>query len=137
MNLDDVQYVNRNNVSEKQVILRNDILMCASSGSLEHVGKAALCALDGEYTFGAFCKLIRATKEIKSEYIASYFQGDEYRSIISDLAQGANINNLRNEHIDDLQIPYPERDNQEAFIALLTQSDKSKSCFQRNSIGRT
>jgi type I restriction enzyme S subunit len=88
VNFDDVQFVDRNKVSQKQIICKDDILMCASSGSLEHVGKAALCTFHGEYTFGAFCKLIRVIKEIKAEYIAAYFQSDEYRRIISDLAQG-------------------------------------------------
>ena len=94
--LNDVQYVSRSKVAETQVIMNNDILMCASSGSLEHVGKAALCQLSGEYTFGAFCKLIRATVMLQPEYIAAYLSSDEYRRIIMELAQGTNINNLRN-----------------------------------------
>ena len=43
-----------------------------------------------------------------------------------ELAQGSNINNLRNEHINDLMIPVPSDDEQRGFIAFLEQSDKSK-----------
>lgn len=126
INFDEVQFVSRNKVSETQVIRKNDILMCASSGSLEHVGKTAICNFSGEYTFGAFCKLIRITGELSAEYIAAYLQGDEYRKIISDLAQGTNINNLRNEHIDELMIPRPEKNRETEFVSFLKQSDKSK-----------
>ena len=52
--------------------------------------------------------------------------GDEYRTIIMELAQGTNINNLRNEHIDRLMIPIPNDVQQIEFIRFLKQSDKSK-----------
>ena len=124
--LDDVQFVNRTKVSEVQIIQNNDILMCASSGSLEHVGKTALCNLSGTYTFGAFCKLIRVNGPLQAEYIATYMSSDEYRRTIMELAQGTNINNLRNEHIDELRLPIPTIEHQNIFIELLRQSDKSK-----------
>lgn len=108
----------------------DDILMCASSGSLEHVGKTALCRLSGQYTFGAFCKLIRANGILKPKYIAAYMNSDEYRTIIMEQAQGTNINNLRNEHIDELQIPIPTEVLQAEFIELAEQSDKSKFVVQ-------
>lgn len=126
INFDEVQYVDKSKVSEGQVIRTGDILMCASSGSLEHVGKAALCKLSGDYTFGAFCKIIRPTGKLKPEYIVSFMNGHEYRHIIMELAQGSNINNLRNEHINDLMIPVPSDEEQNEFIAFLRQSDKSK-----------
>lgn len=130
INFDEVQFVDKGKVSDVQVIRDGDILMCASSGSLEHVGKAALCRLTGEYTFGAFCKIIRPTGGLRSEYIVSYMTGHEYRHIIMELAQGSNINNLRNEHINDLMIPVPSDDEQKEFISFLEQSDKSKLLLQ-------
>lgn len=131
INFDEVQFVDKGKVSDAQVIRDGDILMCASSGSLEHVGKAALCRLTGEYTFGAFCKIIRPTGGLRSEYIVSYMTGHEYRHIIMELAQGSNINNLRNEHINDLMIPVPSDDEQKEFISFLEQSDKSKFEMER------
>ena len=126
INFDEVQFVDKGKISDVQVVRDGDILMCASSGSLEHVGKAALCRLAGEYTFGAFCKIIRATGRLRPEYIVSYMTGHEYRHIIMELAQGSNINNLRNEHINDLMIPVPSDDEQKEFISFIEQSDKSK-----------
>ena len=77
VNFDEVQYVSRKKVSEAQIIREKDILLCASSGSVEHVGKTAICTFEEEYTFGAFCKLIRATGSISAEYISAYLQGNE------------------------------------------------------------
>ena len=51
---------------------------------------------------------------------------DEYRRIIMELAKGTNINNLRNEHIDELLLPIPTIEQQSIFVELLKQSDKSK-----------
>lgn len=130
LNFEDVQFVSEGRVSDDQIIREGDILICASSGSLEHVGKAALCMPDMEYTFGAFCKLIRPIGKLYPEYIAGYMRTDEYRNIISDLAQGSNINNLRNEHINDLMIPIPSDEQQGEFIDLQRQSDKSKFALQ-------
>lgn len=127
INHDEVQYVAKEKVSTVQLIHAGDILMCASSGSLEHVGKAAIClpTIAGE-TFGAFCKLIRPKGDLLPEYIAAYLETDEYREIIMQLACGSNINNLKTEHIDELLIPTPPADVQEAFVSFLRQSDKSK-----------
>lgn len=43
---------------------------------------------------------------------------DAYRNTISDLAQGSNINNLRNEHINDLMIPIPSDEQQRDLLEL-------------------
>lgn len=130
LNFEDVQFVSEGRVSDDQIICEGDILICASSGSLEHVGKAALCMPDMEYTFGAFCKLIRPIGKLYPEYIAGYMRTDAYRKTISDLAQGSNINNLRNEHINDLMIPIPSDEQQRDFIDFQRQSDKSKFALQ-------
>ena len=125
INHDDIQIVSREKVSKAQFICTGDILMCASSGSLEHIGKTALCpsAVEGE-TFGAFCKVIRAKADLEAKYISAYFDTDEYRDIIMHLANGANINNLKNEHIDELQIPVPDIAGQASFIDYIEQIDK-------------
>ena len=126
LDFSDLQYVSRKKVSTQQILLKDDILMCGSSGSIEHVGKAAIFDGNGEYTFGAFCKLIRANGKLKPQYISAFMNTKEYREKIKELVCGTNINNLRNEHIDDLLIPCPDTDSQDAFIEFVRQSDKSK-----------
>lgn len=107
INFDDVVYVDRKKVSSKQYLQKGDILICASSGSKNLVGKAAQVDFDGEYTFGAFCKVVRP-KNINTKYLGMYFQSPTYRRIISSLAEGANINNIKNENIGNLILNVPD-----------------------------
>ena len=131
INFDEVQYVSRAKVSPQQIIREDDILMCASSGSLEHVGKAAICSPTSiDYTFGAFCKVVRTKKDLLPKFLATYFVTDEYRDKIMSLACGTNINNLKNEYIDNLLIPIPEMSIQESFVRMIEQFDKSKFVLQ-------
>ena len=112
LNFDDLVYVKKSKVSATQYIKAGDIVVCASSGSKNLVGKAAIANEDMEISFGAFCKVVRP-KELKPNYVGHYFQSSKYRNKISELAAGANINNIRNEHIDELDIVVPNIDEQE------------------------
>ena len=118
INFDDVVYVDKSKVKEEQYLKKGDILVCASSGSKELVGKAAFVKKDFSATFGAFCKLIRPTACI-AEYLGHYFNSQIYREKISSLALGANINNIRNEHIDELCICFPNEMSQKSISLIL------------------
>ena len=118
INFDDVVYVDKKKVSSEQYLQKGDILICASSGSKNLVGKAAQVQFDGEYTFGAFCKVVRPTK-ISPLYLGMYFQSPGYRTLISNLAQGANINNIKNEHIDTLWVNTYEEKTQVRITHML------------------
>ena len=115
INFDDVVYVDKSKVSDEQYLKDGDILICASSGSKNLVGKAASIRFNTECTFGAFCKVIRP-KEGLDEYLSVYFQSPIYRRKISEVAIGANINNIRNEHIDELDIPVFSNDEQASIV---------------------
>ncbi len=104
INFDDVAYVDKSKVSDDQYLLPGDILICASSGSKQLVGKAASVSFDKPCTFGAFCKVVRPNSGLE-RYLGTYFQSGIYRREISAVAIGANINNIRNEHIDALELP--------------------------------
>ena len=95
-----------------------DILVCTSSGSKELVGKAAFVENDLSMTFGAFCKVIRS-KICCPKYIGYFFDSPYYRKRISASSAGANINNIRNEHIDEIDIRFPSTDEQEQISAVL------------------
>ena len=120
---EDLVYVDKKRVHNKQVIKKGDIIICTSSGSKNLVGKAAQASCDLAMTFGAFCKLIRA-KDIEKRYLAHYFSSPKYRHTIAALSGGVNINNLRNEHIDDLTIYLPPLETQKKIADVL---DKAKS----------
>jgi type I restriction enzyme S subunit len=120
---EDLVYVPASKISEKQKIRKHDVLIAASSGSLDVVGKAAPALEDFEGGFGAFCKVLRPHKNVDPAYFAQFFKTPEYRRTVSSLAAGANINNLRNEDLDGLQIPLPPLGEQKRIAAILDAAD--------------
>ena len=133
VNFDDLVYVDSERVSEHQVLNAGDIVMCGSNGSKKLVGKAALLnETPRENTsFGAFCLGIRCKSSIIPEYLATYFQTSLYRDKIEALGSGSNILNIKPDHIYDLEIPIPSLGEQETFVSIVKQADKSKfSCLK-------
>ena len=104
LNFDDLVYVDKKKVNPGQMLRKGDIVICSSSGSKNLVGKAAVADRDLPYAFGAFCKVVRVTT-MEADFIGQYFQSPRYRREISAASAGANINNIRNEHIDEMLIP--------------------------------
>lgn len=115
---DDLVYVRRNKVKDVQKLQKGDILICTSSGSKALVGKAAYVTKDMDMTFGAFCKVIRP-HGVNTDYFQYFFQSPAYRKKISELAAGANINNIRNEHIDGLAFYLPDLPTQQRIADTL------------------
>ena len=122
LNTDNLIYVNIERIKKHQYIQKGDIIVCASSGSKDLVGKAAQAEQNMSASFGAFCKVVRPSKTIEAAYLKHYFSSPFYRFTISELSAGANINNLRNEHIDDLQIPLPPLPVQQQIADVLNQA---------------
>ena len=123
LSFDDLVYVPASKVRPKQRVLTNDVVITASSGSLDVVGKAARSLTDFEGGFGAFLKVLRPGDGVDPAYFSHYFQTPSYRRRISTLASGANINNLKNAHLDDLEIPLPPLPEQRRIAAILDHAD--------------
>ncbi|TGN26453.1 restriction endonuclease subunit S [Empedobacter tilapiae] len=104
-----VIYIKENNISENQLLRFGDILLTSSSGSKNLLGKHLMIKSNNiNVTFGAFCKVIRPIKnKIYPYYLDAYFKTNTYRKYIQNVTQGANINNLRNEDFDNIEIPLP------------------------------
>jgi type I restriction enzyme S subunit len=123
INLEDLVYVPSRRVKAEQYLIAGDVLIAASSGSLDVVGKAAPARVDLNAGFGAFCKVLRPNNQVWPPYFSHFFQTPRYRKIISTLAAGANINNLKNEHLDNLEIPLPPLPEQRRLAAILDAAD--------------
>lgn len=128
---EDLVFVPTERVSEKQRIRRHDVVIAASSGSIDVVGKAASALTDFEGGFGAFCKVLRPNSKVDPSYFSHFFKTRHYRSRVSALAEGANINNLRNEHLDNLEIPLPPIAQQKRIAAILDKADELRSLRRR------
>ena len=123
LSLEDLVYVPYARVRAEQHLQRGDILIATSSGSIDVIGKSAQVRDDYIATFGAFCKVIRPGPRIDSQYAGHYFRTDAYRQRVSTLAAGANINNLRNQDLDNLDIPLPPLDEQRRIAGILDHAD--------------
>ncbi len=123
LTFEDLVFVPAARVSDKQKVRRHDVVIAASSGSLDVVGKAAPALGDFEGGFGAFCKVLRPNRKVDPSYFAHFFKTQDYRRRISALAAGININNLRSAHLDELQIPLPPLAEQRRIAAVLDQAE--------------
>lgn len=112
-------YIDSNRIKPEQFIRAGDLLLAASSGSKKVIGKSAHFTESFGGSFGAFCKVVRPKNGLYSDYLKHFFKTSYYRSSIEKAVQGANINNLRNEHLDGLEIPLPPLDDQIRIAHLL------------------
>lgn len=135
LSFDDLVFVKKVRIRDAQRLKAGDIVIAASSGSLSVVGKAAQVEEDHDAAFGAFCKVVRPGPNIHPAYLGHFFRTPAYRAKISSLAAGANINNLRSEHINDLSIPLPPMPEQRRIAAILDQADALRR-LRRQSLSR-
>ncbi|WP_051621364.1 restriction endonuclease subunit S [Leeuwenhoekiella sp. MAR_2009_132] len=122
---EDLIYLPEELIKEEQFLQDGDILIVASSGSINVVGRGARFTGKQRCSFGAFCKVVRPfSSHVLSGYIAHYFQSQRYRREIANLAIGANILNIKNRDIDDLMLSAPE--NITTQREIVTALDKAK-----------
>lgn len=134
LNFNDLVYVPQKNVKEEQLIKKGDIIFAMSSGSKQLVGKSAQAIFDYHGSYGAFCSLLRPCEKINKKFVAFFFQSPSYKNLISQIAKGTNINNLKREHILDFEFPFPPLPEQNAIVtkleALLSELDKGIDLFK-------
>ena len=121
--LDDLVYVDTKRISKNQVLKSGDILIVASSGSKAIVGRAISIEENMNASFGVFCKIVRPNIKVDKGYLGYYFRSADYRRIISHLSAGANINNLRSDDINTLQISLPPLQIQKQIANILDKAD--------------
>jgi type I restriction enzyme S subunit len=132
---DDLVYVPRKLVSSEQVIKAGDVIIAISSGSISVVGKAKQTRSDIDAGFGAFCAVIRLFEGIEPRYFGHFFNSSYYRSTISSLARGVNINNLKRAHFEQIEVPLAPLDEQKRIAdkldTLLARVDKCQTHLAR------
>ena len=121
LSFDDLVFIKPEKVSKKQLLQNGDIVICASSGSKELVGKAGVFCNNDTYSFGAFCKAVRVKRidGIDSDYVRLFFSSKYYRWCIALSSKGSNINNIKTENIEELNINIPSIEEQNTAVSLL------------------
>jgi type I restriction enzyme, S subunit len=107
IDLNEMVYVSKKNVSAAQILNKYDILITMSSGSMEHIGKNGFFYFEKKVAFGAFCAKIVA-KEAFRFYLYSYTQSDFMFTTIKNECLGTNINNLNGTLIKGFKIIIPQ-----------------------------
>lgn len=116
---DEFVYVPNNLVKDHQHLMKGDLVIASSSGSLRVVGKAAPILDDIEATFGAFCTVFRPNDSSLSLYLRWFFQSRAYRDAVSAAAAGSNINNLKVRDLLAVRVPAPPPAEREEIVKLL------------------
>lgn len=106
IDLDDMVYVPKQNVSASQILNKYDILITMSSGSKDHIGKNGLYYYDEKASFGAFCAKIVAKAEYRF-YLYSYTQSNFMFTTIKNECLGTNINNLNGTLVKGFKLAIP------------------------------
>jgi type I restriction enzyme, S subunit len=124
--IEDIQFVNSDRVSARQLLKASDILICMANGSKALVGKAGLFNVhDGyDYTFGAFMGCFRSNSAASNPRFVFYlFQTGRYRNYINNLLAGSSINNLSPGSIESLEFPVPTMSEQTAIATIISDMD--------------
>jgi type I restriction enzyme S subunit len=110
-------YVNNSLVKSNQIIKKNDIIIVSSTGSYKVIGRAGISSNDySDVAFGAFLTLVRPRDDFCKRLIALFFQTEGYRNTMRILAKGVNINNIKNEYIQNIPFPLPPLAEQQRIV---------------------
>ena len=110
---------------EEKRLMKDDIFVCMSSGSKEHIGKVAYIEQNTNYYAGGFMGIIRTNpNKCLAKYLYYYLAfSEKYREEIKLITQGANINNISST-INSIKIPLPTIEKQQQLIEELDSYKK-------------
>ncbi len=109
--LEPLVYVDEELVSPEQYLRMGDVLIAMSSGSESLVGKAAQFFENGNYTFGAFCGVVRIYSKIIDEFIGFFLKTPLYREQTRSSGKGIGIKNLNKSNLEMLLVAMPSKRN--------------------------
>ena len=118
----DLVWLPRRAISDDQLLKRDDIVMCMSSGSASIVGKSAQLKTEWFGSFGAFCAAIRTDQSrADPSFLAHVFATPAFRKFAG-AAQGNNIKNLNKSALEGFAMPLPPIDEQQRIVGLLDRA---------------
>ena len=122
-----------NEMPSKDYLLENgDIVFVRSNGNKALVGRSIIVYPDDiPTTFSGFCIRFRIKNSIiVPQYLLSVLKTANMRNQMT--GRGANIQNLNQKVLSNLQIPVPPLSFQRRFIDFIAQTDKSKLTIQQS-----
>lgn len=111
-------------ISDEKKLRKNDIFICFSSGSKQHLGKVAFIREDTIYYAGGFMGIIRVKNNNEPKYFYQLLN-TLLRQAIRDIGSGSNINNLSGV-INEIKIPLPPFDIQKKIVSEIEVLEKQE-----------
>ena len=124
LNFDEVKRVkSATRIRENQMLYRGDILICAGSGSKDHIGKTAYIDHNMDCTFGGFMGVLRVTEEntISSRFLFHYIGSSAFINYLKTTLKSSTINNLNAGIINPFPIPLPPLRVQARIVEILNK----------------
>lgn len=115
-------------ISDEKKLNKNDILMCFSSGSKNHLGKLALIHQDTNCYAGGFMGILRCYENLYPLYLYTILNY-KMRNHVRNLGSGSNIINLSS-LLGELKIPLPPLDIQQKIVQECEVVDQSSDKSQ-------
>lgn len=120
LNFDDVKLVSKDVVVKpEQHLHTGDILMCAGSGSKEHVGKVAFISDNIDYTFGGFMAVVRCNALILPRYMFHILTSHYFSNHLDVQINSSTINNINKQVMQSFAFPVPPLPVQEEIVRIL------------------
>lgn len=120
LNYEDLRRVNSSvKVRENQHLRKNDILICAGSGSKEHIGKVAFLEKDLAATFGGFMGVLRTKGGIEPRFLFHLLTGGEFTLYLGKALSTTTINNLNARVMNGFSVPVPPLEVQREIVRIL------------------
>lgn len=119
LNFDDVKRVAREvKVKDTQKLKKGDILICAGSGSKDHIGKVAYISNDIDYTFGGFMAVIRSSL-VNTRFLFHILTGSSFKQYLGLALNSSTINNLNSSVMGNFEFPLPPIEVQTEIVRIL------------------
>ena len=120
LNFNEVKLISEKvKIKDEQYLKKDDILICAGSGSRQHIGKVAYIDSDMDYTFGGFMAVIRCEKSLLPRYLFHLLTGTLFEDYLNRALNSATINNLNASIMSNFSIPFPPVEVQEEIVRIL------------------